>query len=203
MDKFNLVFSGQVATAADLERAKLGVQRLFNANAQLLEQLFSGRPVVIKRDLDQQAAQKYQQAFAAVGAILHVQSSAAAAAATPAPPAPAPVDTPAPAPVAAAVAPATAAPAREAAPAPTVTPSENTPIAPRDEYMAAFSHVEAPNFDIAPTGTDLMDAAQELPIPEVDISALSLAPAGSDMGQLARDEEVVIPDISHLSLNDD
>ena len=76
-------------------------------------------------------------------------------------------------------------------------------LVPRDEYMAAFADVEAPDFEIAPLGADLQDEyADVTPLP-IDLSALSLAPAGSDMGELKREVPDIVPDISHLKLQDE
>ena len=74
---------------------------------------------------------------------------------------------------------------------------------PRDEYMAAFSDVEAPDFDIAPLGADMQDDYEQQPPLPIDLSALSLAPVGSDMGELKRDLPPVVPDTDHLKLQDD
>lgn len=173
MEYFEIAFAGQIVLGAELEQAKQGVQRLFNANEQLMEQLFSGRRVVIKQKVDQATALKYQKAFAAAGAILEVQkieSDSAEPAATPA-----------------------------ATPAPSA--SSGAEIVPRDAYMAAFTHVQAPDFTIAPVGTDIVEH-QEQPTLDIDISAMSLAPVGSDMGHQPAPQDVVVPDISHIKLAD-
>jgi len=73
-------------------------------------------------------------------------------------------------------------------------------IAPRDEYMAAFAEVDAPNFGIAPLGDDLQDGKPEPQAPPLDLSQFSLAPAGSDMGQAQAVSDAPVPDISHLKL---
>jgi len=75
-------------------------------------------------------------------------------------------------------------------------------VAPRDEYMAAFVDVEAPDFGIAPVGVDLQDAKPEAPAPVVDLSQFSLAPAGSDMGQAKTAPAGPPPDTSYLSLQE-
>jgi hypothetical protein len=75
-------------------------------------------------------------------------------------------------------------------------------VIPRDEYMAAFSDVEAPDFGIAPVGTDLQDAKPEAQAPQVDLSQFSLAPTGSDMGQAKAAPAGPPPDTSHLKLQE-
>ena len=76
-------------------------------------------------------------------------------------------------------------------------------VTPRDEYMAAFSDVEAPDFGIAPVGVDLQDARPEPEAPRVDLSQFSLAPVGSDMGEMPRAVDGPKPDISHSSWRTD
>ena len=75
-------------------------------------------------------------------------------------------------------------------------------MAPRDEYMAAFSEVDAPDFGIAPVGADLQDAKPDAEAPRVDLSQFSLAPVGSDMGQAKADAAAPPPDTSHLKLQE-
>jgi len=76
-------------------------------------------------------------------------------------------------------------------------------VAPRDEYMAAFIDVQAPDFGIAPLGDDLQPTPMQKPAPELDLSGISLAPAGSDMGQLPGAQALPVPDISHIKLADE
>ena len=103
---------------------------------------------------------------------------------------------PPPAPVVAAVvAPVVATAANLAAPG-------RLQVVPRDEYMAAFADVDAPDFGIAPVGVDLQDAKPEALAPAVDLSQFSLAPAGSDMGQAKATPAGPPPDTSYLSLQD-
>ncbi|MOA45867.1 hypothetical protein D3C78_1683130 [compost metagenome] len=73
-------------------------------------------------------------------------------------------------------------------------------MAPRDQYMAAFAEVEAPDFGLAPVGADLQDGHPEPQRPELDLSGLSVAPVGSDMGQAKAPPAAPAPDISHLKL---
>ncbi|MBS7325001.1 MAG: hypothetical protein KIG85_00070 [Thiopseudomonas sp.] len=205
MQTYEIVFSGQVAPGVERAQARQGIQRLFNASEPLLDQFFSGRQIVVKRDLDQAAAEKYRQAFASVGALVEVvamgQPAAAPepkpAASTPAPAPVAPTAVTQPAPVVAAPPPP---PASTAAVAQAAPASGSLKVAPRDEYMAAFAHVEAPDFGLAGVGEDLLENKPEQVVTEVDISGLSLAAPGSDLEQLPGAEPVAAPDTSHLKL---
>lgn len=199
MQNYEVVFSGQVAPGADPAAVRQGVQRLFNASEELLEQFFSGRRIVVKRGLDLATAQKYRQAFNSVGAVVEIdggpfaQQEAPASEPQAAPAATQPVEQPAPAPSAAATTPA---------PAPATATATATDIPPRDEYMAAFSHVQAPDFGLASPGADLLDEKLQEQVTEVDISSLSLAPAGSDLEQLPGASPIAEPDTSHLKLEE-
>lgn len=196
MQNYEVVFSGQVAPGADPAAVRQGVQRLFNASEELLEQFFSGRRIVVKRGLDLATAQKYRQAFNSVGAVVEIdggpfaQQEAPASEPQAAPVATQPVEQPA--------APTPAPSATETTPA----QAQATDIPPRDEYMAAFSHVQAPDFGLASPGADLLDEKPQEQVTEVDISSLSLAPAGSDLEQLPGASPIAEPDTSHLKLEE-
>lgn len=189
MQQFEIAFSGQVLPDAQLEQVKVAIARMFQADEVLLARLFSGQRMVIKQSVDAAVAAKYQAAFQRAGAVLEVLDLQAAPIEeiTPGLPAEEPV---------AVHAPTVSAPVASAA-APSMLQ-----VAPRDEYMAAFSDVQAPDFGIAPLGDDLQPAPVEKTAPNLDLSGLSLAPVGSDMGQLPGAAAIVPPDISHIKLVD-
>src|SRR5690606_38922405 len=156
---------------------------LFQVGERQLEVLFSGRRIVIKQGLDEAGAQKYRDAIERAGALCEIVPMADEQVSAPASePAPAPAPAPEP-----------ARPAATAAAA----------IQPRDEYMAAFRDVQAPDLPIAPLGADMQDSYSEFTPLDIDLSAFSLAPVGSDMGQLPRSPAGPIPDTSHLHLADE
>jgi len=80
----------------------------------------------------------------------------------------------------------------------------NKPIAPSaraDDYLtSAFGHIDAPDFALAPAGSDMQASYQKQVAPALDLAALSIAPTGSDMGQLKQEIKAVQADISHLKL---
>ncbi|KRW61991.1 hypothetical protein [Pseudomonas sp. TTU2014-080ASC] len=190
MARYEIAFSAQLVPGAQLETVKANVAKLFQADEQRLALLFSGRRIVIKNNLDEAGAEKYRVALERAGALVEVvdmDSQIEEIVLT------APAPAPAPAPVA----------AFAAQPAATVQGEQGRlKVAPRDEYMAAFSDVDAPDFGIAPLGNDLQDAKPEAQAPAVDLSQFSLAPVGSDMGELKRVGSVVVPDITHLKLQE-
>lgn len=187
MHTYEIAFSGQIAPGADAQQVRLGIQRLFNAGEPLLDQFFSGRRIVVKRGLDQATAEKYRQAFTRVGALVELVAEHGAADGQ-------------------AAAPAAAADDSRHRPEPAVqaaagaSPAAVLEVAPRDEYMAAFAHVQAPDFGLAAVGADLLQDRAEVAVVDIDVSGISLAPAGSDLEQLPGAQPVTPPDISHLSI---
>ncbi len=186
MSRYEIAFSGELAPGATLEQVEANLSRLFQADAQRIAALFSGRRVVIKQDLDHASVEKYRQAMARAGAVAEVR--------------PMPVEVEeielAPPPTEASV---TAAQPTRSSPGTAPGPLHVTP---RDEYMAAFADVEAPDFGIAPVGVDLHDARPAAQPPVVDLSKFSLAPVGSDMSDRRRASDAPVPDTSHLKLLD-
>lgn len=187
MSLYEIAFAGQVVPGAPLEQVKANLARLFQADAQRIALLFSGRRIVIKSGLDAAGAEKYRATMERAGALAIVQALDVEEVEMAPPPAAAP------APVAPAAATVAAAPVKGGSAA---------RVIPRDEYMAAFSDVEAPDFGIAPVGADLQDAKPEAQAPRVDLSQFSLAPVGSDMGQAKAAPAAPPPDTSHLKLQE-
>lgn len=171
MQKYEIIFSGEIAPQAQLHEVRAALGRLFNADVAVLERFFSGRPVVVKRDLDQAGAQKYQQAFNQAGAIVEVRPML------------------------------TDGGGQVAAVEQSPVVASNGPI-PRDEFTAAFAHVQAPDFGLAEAGVDLMQLKTQVPELSLDLSSLSLAPVGSELEQLPSEAAVAEPDTSHLKLED-
>ena len=187
MSLYEIAFAGQVVPGASPDQVKENLARLFQADAQRIALLFSGRRIVIKSNLDAAGAEKYRATMERAGALAIVQPLQVEEVTLAPPPAAQPVAAPAPA------APVQEAPARSAA---------SAKVIPRDEYMAAFSDVEAPDFGIAPIGADLQDARPEAQAPQVDLSQFSLAPVGSDMGQAKAAPAGPPPDTSHIKLQE-
>lgn len=181
MSLYEIAFSGQLLAGAHLEQVEANLSKLFQADAQRIAQLFSGRRIVIKQNLDFAAVEKYRQAMERAGAQVEVR--------------PMPVDV---------EEIELAPPPAEVSPTPPASAAAPQPlkVAPRDEYMAAFVDVEAPDFGIAPVGTDLQDAHAPAQTPALDLSQFSLAPLGSDMSERRRASDAPAPDTSHLKLAD-
>jgi len=181
MSRYEIAFSGELVAGAQPELVQANLARLFQADAQRIAQLFSGRRIVIKSNLDAAAAVKYRATLERAGARVEVVDLDMFIEEVEL--APPPVEQ------------------ADAVAAPAARPGR-LQVAPRDEYMAAFSEVEAPDFGIAPVGSDLQDARPAAQAPKVDLSQFSLAPVGSDMGQARDAPGAPPPDISHLRLQE-
>jgi hypothetical protein len=178
MNLYEIVFTGQLVPGAQRELVEANLAKLFQADAQRIELLFSGRRLVLKNNLDEAAAEKYRSTLERAGALVEkvdMQVDMEEVELAPPPDAPG-FNRP-------------------------VQPGHRSQVVPRDAYMAAFSAVDAPDFSIAEVGSDMQDPKAETPAPRLDLSQISLAPVGSDMGQLERPKPGPAPDTSYLSLS--
>jgi uncharacterized protein YbjQ (UPF0145 family) len=67
-DRFNVVFKGEILTGVDPAAARETVAQLLKVDGAKVEQLFSGQPTVLRRDVDRQTAEKIQRALQNAGA---------------------------------------------------------------------------------------------------------------------------------------
>lgn len=193
--RFNLVFNGELVAGASPDAVKQNLAKLFKLEPARVEAMFSGKPVVLKKDADQATAMKFRAVLRQAGAQVRMEPVGAIeeVSAAPAPPvepaaqeAAAPVTATAPAPAQPAAAPTTASAAA----------GDMDMVGTIRTGGTGFSG----EFDVAPPGADIADKVDG-PAPMVpDVSGISLAPAGSDMGQLKQKVEEKVPDISHLSI---
>lgn len=221
---FNVVFSGEVSGRADPAVVRANVGKLFNASEPVLDKLFSGQPVAVKKMVDRATAMKVRAMMKQAGAetrMVPVDDQGrpldAGVATTAAPVAQAPAAAPVARPVPAA--------APVSAPAPTLAPAPVAPAAapkPAAESMAdrvkrmaeeqlrqeaaqaavAKAAEAQGNWGVAPVGTRLSPVDAGPPPVAPDISGIVLAPAGSDV--IAPNEKPYIPpvqvDISAINL---
>jgi hypothetical protein len=182
MVRYEIAFAGQLVPGAQLESVKANLAKLFQADAQRIALLFSGRRIVIKNNLDATGAEKYRSTLLRAGALVEVRDMAEE--------------------IELAASPAAAASGVVPAVTADAPAGKRLEVLPRDEYMAAFSEVDAPDFGIAPLGEDLQDDKPAPQAPPVDLAQFSLAPAGSDMGEIKAAPAAPPPDVSHLKLQE-
>lgn len=167
---FEVAFSGQISDGANPDEVKGKVGKMFNADEGKLAQLFSGKRIVIKKNVDLATANKYQTALNRAGAECEVVQTGGDAAVPTAEPS-AVTDTP----VAAAAAPA--APA-EAAAAQEYESSYDGEVAPPpqlDPLGITGDQIDDLAATVAPVGSELQDDYQAPAEPEIDIAGFDIA----------------------------
>ena len=70
--RFDLTYKGLVAPGADPETARQRLTGVFKLSDKGAERLFTGRPVVVKRDVDAATAGRFKKIFAHAGAVLTI-----------------------------------------------------------------------------------------------------------------------------------
>ena len=187
---YEVAFSGQISEGADLDDVKAKVAKMFNADDAKLALLFSGKRVVIKKNIDQATAAKYQTALGRAGAQSEISPPIATATAAPA---------------AAAAAPAAAA-AEKPASAVQIETGDYGEVAPppaTDPLGITASDIEDLAVSVAPVGSELLDEHQEVATPEFDLSEFDMAPVGSELNPGAKKPDPPPPDTSGISMAED
>ncbi|MFT5548472.1 MAG: hypothetical protein ACI9CO_000387 [Candidatus Azotimanducaceae bacterium] len=188
---FEVAFSGQVSDIAELDNVKARVGKIFNTDAAKVVQLFSGKRVVIKKNIDRLTAEKYQHALTKAGAIAEVKLMVVEGS----------VDT-ATQPVMTKVA---------------LQPNQHTTL--KIDQSSALSPEEAdllpPQINplgitgdqipdlvatIAPLGSAMQSPSAAVIAPRYDLSGLDVAPVGSQIGSTKKGVDLPLPDTSSLSL---
>lgn len=76
--RYKIVFEGELMPGAALDSVKENLARLFKSDADKIDALFSGRPVALKRDLEDGEADKYLAALQRAGAKVRKEPDIAA-----------------------------------------------------------------------------------------------------------------------------
>lgn len=191
--EYQVVFRGELVGDRPEQTVKQQLAALFKMPAAKVEALFSGKPVVVKRNLDQATARKFEAAFRKTGAVCELRGPQGAESGA----------APAAAPESAAADPRPAPAAREGAPAGGGGERRGSMAAAGDpnqtlldvEVPASLEGLEVDESD-APLAPP--DAA---PAPEIDTSGLGVADNGGDLSEHKPQSPPDI-DISGLSLED-
>jgi hypothetical protein len=194
---FEVAFFGQVSAGADPQEVKAKVGKIFNADDAKLAQLFSGKRIVIKKNVDQATAAKYQTALNRAGAECEISPLGGDAAASQSTPV---------------TAAETAAPAVAAAPAASAAPvsqqietsydGEVIPPPQTDPLGITGDQIEDLAVSIAPIGSELQDTYQQTEEPEIDISEFEIAPVGSELGSAKKEVNPPLPDTTGITMAD-
>ncbi len=208
--EFDIIFRGDIVFGHQLAEVKLKLQQLFKVDAAKIDALFTGRPVPLKRNLDEATANKYRDVLLKAGAMVEVCSSDKSPANAPAKPV-APVRSQPVVPVAPAYAAWTLAPIgadllpaseRPAKPAVVAVDTSGLSLRPAEGNLVDNTEVQheleavviAPDLGLAAVGEDLIGADEklELPLVEIELEDWGIAEAGSDLLS-AEERPVVVP----------
>ncbi len=185
--RYNVYFAGQLLEGQELATVREKLAKLFNADQQTLDKLFSGKAQLLKRDCDKATALKYKQSMERAGAQPLIKASQGAA--TGPAPTPAPTKTLSAAErIAALAAAADESSYRSDASAPTTDQAE--PQATNPEGM-----------NLAPAGADVL-REEERPKPvtrEVDTAGLEVDTAAQRLSE-EPPAPPAAPDTSHLHM---
>jgi len=190
---FEVAFSGQISEGASADDVKARLGKMFNADEAKLAQLFSGRRVVIKKNIDQATADKYKTALNRAGAECEVAAMGGGAA--PARPAAA-------APAAEPAASGTASAAAPSAQYETKYDGEVEPPPKVDPLGITGDDIEDLAVSIAPVGSELQDDYQEPEEPDIDVAGLEVAPVGSDLDSATKKPDPPPPDTTGITMAD-
>ena len=75
-ESFRVVFRGEIAAGESATDVRERLAQRLRLTPERIERLFSGRPVVVKRGMEQGAAEKIRAAFRQAGAICEVEAEA-------------------------------------------------------------------------------------------------------------------------------
>lgn len=229
--QFDIVFRGDIVLGHQLDAVKARLGQLFKADSNRIEALFTGRPVPLKRNLDEATAKKYQAVLTKAGAEVSLVPAGAQDTPRAAPKrgftlapvgasllrlterrqlVPVEVDTSGlslSAPEGPLVAPAEIAPAEVApvaVPAFDLAPVGADVLSAGERAAPVTASVKVADWELSEVGEDLLSPAEQinpLPLIVADLEA-ELAPAGSDLGQIPDTRKPVNPDTSKLQLAD-
>ncbi len=182
---FEVIFRGDIVAGQQLTAVKERLKALFKVDDARIEQLFSGRPEVIKKGVDQATASRYRDTLLKAGAQVQLREQAAGT----------------PAPSSAPTAPVTQ---------PAVTPDLNSE--PSSDAMTSSAPQVAPDasapeagWTLAPVGADVLrpDERRQVQSVVVDNVDFELAPAGADLLKPEERTKVEAPeiDVSHLTVD--
>jgi hypothetical protein len=182
---FAVTFSGQLVDGANADQVKANFAQLFKVDIAKVAPMFSGKPVTIKKGLDEATAKKYQQALLKAGAVCQVVALRPAATATP---------SPAVTPQAAAAAATPAAGLKATLAEPGVLlkePEQVPPLQVETSHLSLGAVGETiiepepvPEFQAGLDGLSMAEVGVQLvpptsvEAPQIDVSALTLAEAG-------------------------
>ena len=188
---FAVVFSGRLVDGAERTQVRDNLANLFNVEAAKVERTFTGKPVLVKKDLDEAKAKNYIAALAKAGAIAEIVVND--------PPASQPSQS---SPVTIAQ-PSTSSPPAEPSPPPVAPDLTIAEVGATIVEYQPIPHVDfdTTQFDLAEVGVTLVEPKPVEPA-VFDTSGLELGPLGAQLTE-PKPVEPANFDTSSLSLVDE
>lgn len=171
---YDIIFSGDLVAGRDPAQVRSEFARLFKVDPAAIEHLFRGRPVIIKKGLDRQTADKYKAALERVGAVCELRMQAVVE----------------------------AAPAEKAEDGSTLTiaPVGVVLTASREVPRPEF---DLGRMSLAPPGADLREGVDSVVVvPSFDLSTFSIAPPGIELIGEKAGEPVRLPDPGDMTMDE-
>ena len=188
--RYDIFFAAQLVDGFDDATVRANLATLFKANDATLEKLFSGKPQLIKRGVDKQAAIKYKAALQKAGAIALVRTQ----------PEPKKQPEPVKQPQAEEEELPSSADIKPAQPAAEQATSMSDRLAALTAEPAAATFSEG--ISLAPAGSDVLSEDERHVFEELDIdtSAIHLSSEQEQMEPPVTEPAPPAPDTSHLSM---
>jgi hypothetical protein len=177
--RYNVYFAGQLLPGQELTSVRDKLAKLFNADQQTLEKLFSGKAQLLKRDCDKATALKYKQAMERAGAQPVIKASQSTASAEQFPP-------------------PTAAPEKAMNAAEKIAALATAPD--KGGYSPEEFSTSSEESSTSTKETSTGSAGQQ---PEPDQAGINLAPAGTDVLREDERSEPVVSQIDTAGLEVD
>ena len=185
---FEVAFSGKISDGADADDVKAKVGKMFNADEAKLAQLFSGKRIVIKKNIDQATAAKYKTALNRAGADCEIKSLGG--------------EGPAQATTAASAAAPAAASQAVSQEYETKYDGEVEPPPQIDPLGITGEQIEELSASLAPVGSELQNEYEVAEAPQIDTAGLDVAPVGADLITSQKEQEPPPPDITGITLEE-
>lgn len=168
---FNIVFQGEFVKGVNESAVKANVGKLFGVDEKQLAVIFSGKRVVLKKQIASSMAIKYRGKLKQAGIVTSIEPVSNEAVASG-------METPQ-----------------------TVTAESNTEASNAAPASSAELANEGVDWSIAPVGVQMSEAVDKNRIPAApDVSHISVAPVGSDILTEKKHVVPVKVDISNLSI---
>lgn len=193
---YNVYFAGQIQDGQQLDSVKARLAKLFNADEQTLQKLFSGKAQLLKRNCDKATAVKYKSAIEKAGGVPVIKAAQETSSA-----APQPSQNSAKQPTAAEKIAALAAAADTGAGA--TQAAEERPAAAAAESTAESAAADTNGIVLAPEGTEVLRESERAPLVEnnIDTSALSVDEQAQRLSPETQ-QAPKAPDTSHLNMGE-